>query len=329
MSSGKFQTRKSFRSTERTKASHSDKLAADKRRGAPAKGGAGGRGTWGKPGDELKYNPAAIDEHDPNFIGDDEVVQETFWEPEDASKQNFSSSVEDLNKFKAGVRTATDAYLKHEETGEQPAQSAFISSIEELGMPLFHQDIPAILVRQVLDKTARDRAIICDLLKVLNMRGLISPTKMTEGFRKVYANVADLQADTPNATQILEAEFVTPLVAAGALDATDAEQLLESAQAVNDAAVVASAKTAFKKIIQEFFTTGEFEEAAYSVEELGAAMTPLHFEFVKQLVSAALDRTNLERELASVLLAGMTGDFITHDATAKACHLCWGPSARI
>lgn len=38
--------------------------------GAPKKDGAGGKGTWGKPGDE--DGPAVLDKNDPNYDSDDE-----------------------------------------------------------------------------------------------------------------------------------------------------------------------------------------------------------------------------------------------------------------
>ena len=40
-------------------------------RGEPKKGGGGGKGTWGRPGDEIHAAPAAIDSGDPNYVPDE------------------------------------------------------------------------------------------------------------------------------------------------------------------------------------------------------------------------------------------------------------------
>merc|ERR1712226_1279145 len=44
-----------------------------KGRGMPKKGGAGGKGTWGKPGTEMDpYDDSSFDKNDPNFDSEDE-----------------------------------------------------------------------------------------------------------------------------------------------------------------------------------------------------------------------------------------------------------------
>lgn len=57
---------------KRDKPRHSAAGALNKNRGGAAKGGAGGKGTWGAPGDEARANGAAVDARDPNYDSDEE-----------------------------------------------------------------------------------------------------------------------------------------------------------------------------------------------------------------------------------------------------------------
>ena len=43
----------------------------------PKKGGAGGKGTWGKEGSEINAVPGASDSHDPNYDSEDVCVINT------------------------------------------------------------------------------------------------------------------------------------------------------------------------------------------------------------------------------------------------------------
>lgn len=58
--------KKNRKATKTDKISHS----GTGNNGAAKKGGAGGKGTWGKPGDEQNPSPIALDKGDPMF--DDE-----------------------------------------------------------------------------------------------------------------------------------------------------------------------------------------------------------------------------------------------------------------
>eukprot|EP01135_Chromosphaera_perkinsii_P004131 Nk52_evm38s270 gene=Nk52_evmTU38s270 len=48
-----------------------DRHSGSGMRGLPKKGGAGGKGTWGKEGEE--YDDSVLDENDPNYVPEEKA----------------------------------------------------------------------------------------------------------------------------------------------------------------------------------------------------------------------------------------------------------------
>ncbi|XP_058093870.1 LOW QUALITY PROTEIN: MA3 DOMAIN-CONTAINING TRANSLATION REGULATORY FACTOR 1-like [Magnolia sinica] len=75
----------------------------------------------------------------------------------------------------------------------------------------------------------------------------------------------------------------------------------------------------FKKdvvtIIEEYFTTGDVDQAASDLRDLGSY--EFHHYFVKRLVSTAMDRHDKEKEMASVLLSALYADVISSDQISQ------------
>ncbi len=63
-----------------------------------------------------------------------------------------------------------------------------------------------------------------------------------------------------------------------------------------DSKSVAALKDKVKAAVREYFVSGDQKEATTALTELKAPA--FHFEFVKKLISMALDQTDAERELA-------------------------------
>lgn len=59
-----------------------------------------------------------------------------------------------------------------------------------------------------------------------------------------------------------------------------------------------------RSIVEEYFASGSIDDVADSLEELGGVGHLAHY-FVKRLVTAALDRKDREREMASTLLSSL------------------------
>ncbi|KAL5991225.1 Peptide chain release factor 1, mitochondrial [Asimina triloba] len=68
-------------------------------------------------------------------------------------------------------------------------------------------------------------------------------------------------------------------------------------------------------IIEEYFTTGDVEQAASDLRDLGSY--EYHHYFVKRLVSMAMDRHDKEKEMTSVLLSALYADVISSDQISQ------------
>ena len=114
---------------------------------------------------------------------------------------------------------------------------------------------------------------------------------------QLYNQLDDLCVDSPNARKIV-AEHAQRAVDFGILNAQAAKRLAEADAAVHthDAKAVAALKAKMKAAVREYFTAGDQGEAATALTELKAPA--FHFEYVKILISTALDQPNGQRELA-------------------------------
>lgn len=300
---------KSFKSQRRDHIKHSSKLHGTKHHGEPAKGGAGGKGTWGRPGDELGAPAGPLDENDPIYDPMEDDVD--YFIPPEPSQKKFAESIEDLAKFKDAVKTATREWLNSNDTRE------FKRIIQELDYPIFHQDIPAVILKTSLEKL-EDEAIrhrVVSLLHSLFDSALITQPQLTSALRKLYNRLDELRIDVPHASTLLE-KVMESLTKRGLMEQKDADALKESVRLLEDQAAVSQIKEKIGQIISDYMSSEDVLEARQAVLELKAPH--LHFELVKKLISTALDRGNRERELASCLLGALVDGVMTEDDVGKA-----------
>jgi hypothetical protein len=294
-----FPVDKSFKTDRRDKPKHSGRLGATS---GPKKGGGGGKGTWGRPGDESKLNDQ-VDPDDPNF---DEEQQEFYsnwaYHPEPHSEIKFASSLSDLQNFKKQVKLACAEYLQSNDAEE------FCRIVSALGMSVFHQDLPAILIKQSFDFNDAERVRVSNLLHALHKAGLVTHLQMGAGVRKLYNSLHDLLVDAPQAKIHLR-EHVQFCVAAGILDASLAKQLEEEQEHLNDEATVAALKKKIDSIVVEFFRSESLPDAVVALRELNAPY--LNFEIVKRLISHSLDQGFRQKEGASIFLADQAGALLS------------------
>jgi hypothetical protein len=185
--------------------------------------------------------------------------------------------------------------------------------VQGLEFSLFHQDLPAILIKYSLDRSDSDRQHISSLLQTLVKENLVTTSQMTVGFRKLFNQIDELCVDAPN-TKVILFEFVGHGRAAGYLDSGAVAAMEKETLYLAEPHKLVSWKKTIKDIIQEYFVSGEARELVRAISEIPAAM---HFEVVKQLGNTALDRTNAERERASVAFANLSGSTISGDQMAK------------
>lgn len=281
-------TQKSFKTDRRDKPKHSGKLHS-----GPKKGG-GGRGNWGRPGDEAKHT--AVDEDDPNYEPEEDYSYD--FDPSDSTSIKFASSLDDFNKFKSQIKAATKEFLQSNDSAE------FMRIVKGLSMTVFHQDLPYILIRYSFDLNDSDRNRISSLLSALHKNGFITHAQMGASVRKLYNSLSDLLVDVPNARTLLR-EHVAFASAGGFLDGSLAKSLEAEQDALADAKSVAALKERIKAAVAEFFRSEDLPDTVKTLDELNAPF--LAFETVKQLISQSCDLGNRQREGASVFIGDSCG----------------------
>lgn len=301
-------TTKSFKVDKRDKPKHSVGNSHDIK-----KGGGGGKGTWGNPMDDEKYmdtDEHALDLTDPNYDPADQqeagfVLSRSVFVPAVETSDKFVKSLKTLSSFKKSVRSAVDEHLISHDVDE------FVTAIEELDYQLLHQEIPAILIKSVLDKKDQDRTRVSHLLQELHKKKLLTPNQVGQGFTKLYNSLDELMIDFPTCKKTLS-DFVGHAIAAGYLDGGDAAKLEKEALFLENQEIFNKTKAQIREAITEYFTSEEKTELQTSLASINSAA---HFEFVKQLVTISLDRSDKEREMVSSFLANVTG--LTADSVAK------------
>ncbi|XP_022341530.1 programmed cell death protein 4-like [Crassostrea virginica] len=164
-------------------------------RGLPKKGGAGGKGTWGAPGDELFEDGHCRDEKDPNYDSEseDEYVV-------DVIKPQIG--LEELSKILEPV------LLEYYDTGitEEVART-----INELDVNAEKSQILEIAISKALDHKAAHREMTSVLISDLYGKVLSSKDVMN-GFDAILDSLAELTIDTPEAPSVI-GQFIARAIA--------------------------------------------------------------------------------------------------------------------
>jgi len=304
-----YPTQKSHKSSLRDKPKHSDKLTTTAK-----KGGGGGKGSWGSVKDDIRYadeDGHAVDERDPNYDpadSEEKGFSLKRYDPTPEVDRFFANTMRDLTLFKRKVRSACDEYMSSLDAPE------FIKSVQGLEFSLYHQDLPAILIKYALDRSDSDRQHISSLLHTMVRENLVTSAQMTKGFRKLFNVIDELAVDAPNARVILF-EFVGHARAAGYLDSNAAAAMENEAVYLSESEKLVTWKKTIKDIIQEYFVSADVNELVRAVKEVPAAM---HFEVIKQMGNMALDKGDAERERANVGFAALVFEAVSQDQMAKA-----------
>ena len=177
--------------------------------------------------------------------------------------------------------------------------------LQGLRMPHFMHEAVKSALTLAIEKDARIRDLMLELLERLQESGHISTSQMAKGFARMQERTPDLELDVPGAGKQFEA-----LVRA----AREAEILPSKRRAERgtDGPVLPASVVAFKArsvdIAREYFSACDTLEAVRCLREAVAdagAAEDLVKLFVKRLVVLALDRGNRERELSALLLSAL------------------------
>ncbi|CAC5417831.1 PDCD4 [Mytilus coruscus] len=165
-------------------------------RGLAKKGGAGGKGTWGAPGDELFEDGSCRDAKDPNYDSDsqDEYVVDSV-EPE-MTQEEFMKVVEPVLL----------EYFEHGDTFEVEQTLR-----DHVGVKEKRAKVLELAVNLALDRKATQREMTSVLISDLYGKFLLQKD-ISLGFDDMLNNLADLTIDAPDAPQIM-GQFIARAVA--------------------------------------------------------------------------------------------------------------------
>ncbi|KAH7980990.1 hypothetical protein HPB49_020653 [Dermacentor silvarum] len=157
-------------------------------RGQPKKGGAGGKGTWGKPGSEISLEDddiSASDVRDPNYDSDNQENCE------------FESITPELteDEFETTVYPLLLEYFEHGDTNE------VVLSLEEFNLRQIRPNLVCLAISLAMERKPSHREMTSVLLSDMYGRTLSEPD-FEKGFQLLLKSLPDLVLDTPDATTI-------------------------------------------------------------------------------------------------------------------------------
>ncbi|CAN9510101.1 unnamed protein product [Ophioblennius macclurei] len=155
-----------------------------KGRGLPKKGGAGGKGVWGRSGEV--YGPEEVDEKDPNYdeAQENSVVYETVALP--LEEKDFEKTVTPI----------VQEYFEHGDTNE------VAELLAELNLGTMRSEVPSLAVSLALEAKASHRELTSRLLADL-CGSILSRGDMESSFDKLLRELPDLVLDTPGAPHLV------------------------------------------------------------------------------------------------------------------------------
>ncbi|KAL2087049.1 hypothetical protein ACEWY4_018108 [Coilia grayii] len=163
-----------------------------KGRGLPKKGGAGGKGVWGTPGQV--YDVEEVDVKDPNYDEDQEnCVYETVVLPLD--EEDFEKTVTPI----------VQEYFEHGDTNE------VAELLRELNLGSMSSGVPMLAVSLALEAKASHRELTSRLLSDLCGK-VLTQNDVESSFDKLLRELPDLVLDTPGAPQLV-GQFIARAVA--------------------------------------------------------------------------------------------------------------------
>jgi len=164
-------------------------------RGLPKKGGAGGKGTWGKLGDEMEL--PWVDPNDPNYDS----------EPENREEKTAKKSSIKLNTLvpemsEEDVRKAVEPLvLEYFENGDC---EEVLFSLEEMLLNIGSRRwmVPSLAIELALDHKPSHREMTSRLISELYQK-VISQRDIGRAFDFLLRQLPDLMLDTPEAPTII------------------------------------------------------------------------------------------------------------------------------
>ncbi|KAH7983428.1 hypothetical protein HPB52_011959 [Rhipicephalus sanguineus] len=280
--------------------------------------GAGGKGTWGKPGSEISLEDddiSASDVRDPNYDSDNQENCE------------FESITPELteDEFETTVYPLLLEYFEHGDTNE------VVLSLEEFNLRQIRPNLVCLAISLAMERKPSHREMTSVLLSDMYGRTLSEPD-FEKGFQLLLKSLPDLVLDTPDATTVL-GNFLARAVADDCVPPKYVQLNLEetdcplSKQTLQHASTLLSMKHGLvrldnvwgmgggmrpvkylvKKIqmlLKEYLCSGDVNEAIRCLQDL--EVPHFHHELVYEAVVMAIeDMGDMAMELMCKLLRAL------------------------
>eukprot|EP01097_Dermamoeba_algensis_P010864 TRINITY_DN81_c0_g1_i4.p1 TRINITY_DN81_c0_g1~~TRINITY_DN81_c0_g1_i4.p1 ORF type:complete len:353 (-),score=85.31 TRINITY_DN81_c0_g1_i4:836-1894(-) len=269
--------------------------------GGPKKEGAGGKGTWGKPGDEYKYGTPAPDLNDPNYDSTEE----------DVVIPNIPPRVQ----FKESAQKILEEYFSSGEWDDA------LKSLSDLDNPEFSAEFVKQALIFALERKERERELTSVLITHMYEDKNIGPDNIIQGFVLVLSRLDDLVLDTPDAEQVLSIFLARAIVddavppaflnreettfglrarqvqelASGMLKGKHVAQRLLHGWGPGDGKSVKRLKERVLLVLEEYISTRDLKEADKGVRELNSPS--FHFYLVKRAITMGIERFGKAKDL--------------------------------
>ncbi|CAG2104496.1 unnamed protein product, partial [Medioppia subpectinata] len=284
-------------------------------------GGAGGKGTWGRPGSELVGVEEGLeDPHDPNYDSDSE----------DVCKFEAITPPLEENEIETALTPILSEYFENGDTDEVAL------SIEEINLGENLHQILVIAVTLAMERKASNREMTSVLISDLYGR-VLHEEDIERGFDILLNSLPDLVLDTPNASTVL-GNFIARAVADDCIPPKFVRRykgVVECAQArlaIEHADILLSMKHGLVKLdsvwgvsggmrpvkylikqiqslLKEFLSSGDIEEATRCLQEL--EVPHFHHEFVFEAVVLIIeDMGERAMDLICALLKSLSASAI-------------------
>jgi programmed cell death protein 4 len=157
-------------------------------RGLPKKGGAGGKGTWGRLGEVYDDDGHTHDQKDPNYDSEEEEGTYTV---------SPSSPHLSIEEFRRQAVALFREYFEHGDTTDVAA------SLAECNIQNIKEEVVHMLVTVALEESASRRELTSVLISDLYGCSVINSRDVTEGFNMLLEELDELSLDTPDAPEVL------------------------------------------------------------------------------------------------------------------------------
>ncbi|XP_074238973.1 programmed cell death protein 4 isoform X2 [Saimiri boliviensis] len=268
-----------------------------KGRGLPKKGGAGGKGVWGTPGQV--YDVEEVDVKDPNYDDDQEnCVYETVVLPLDE------------RAFEKTLTPIIQEYFEHGDTNE------VAEMLRDLNLGEMKSGVPVLAVSLALEGKASHREMTSKLLSDL-CGTVMSTSDVEKSFDKLLKDLPELALDTPRAPQLV-GQFIARAVGDGILCNTYIDSYkgtvdcVQARAALDKATVLLSMSKGGKRkdnvwgsgggqqsvnhlvkeidmLLKEYLLSGDISEAEHCLKEL--EVPHFHHELVYEAIIMVLEST--------------------------------------